>query len=117
MPDPEQMRDRISLKPFHTIGNYLWVLEYSGSMAMRRLAMVNLVGNVMMFVPLGYFLPVILKPMQVFWRMLLFVLLLICAIELLQLMTLLGSCDIDDLLLNLPGTVLGWLLWKATGKK
>ena len=38
---------------------------------------------------------------------------IIVIIELIQLFTLLGSCDIDDLLLNTIGAVIGWLLWRA----
>ena len=32
----------------------------------------------------------------------------IAAVEAVQLFTLLGSCDVDDLLLNLLGVLLGW---------
>lgn len=114
---PEQMAEKMSLKPLHTIGNYLWVLENSSNSAMRREAVVNLVGNVVMFVPLGYFLGALFRPFGRFWRMLLWSAVLICAVELLQIVTLLGSCDIDDLILNLSGILLGWLIWKAVSKK
>lgn len=114
---PEQMLEKMSLEPLHTIRNYLWVLERSENPGMRREAVVNLVGNVVMFVPLGYFLGALFKPFRWFWRLLLWSALLICVIELLQMVTLLGSCDIDDLILNLPGIVLGWCVWKVTGKK
>ena len=36
----------------------------------------------------------------------------ILSIELLQLFSLLGSCDVDDLLLNLVGTTIGFGMWK-----
>ena len=45
------------------------------------------------------------------------VLLLILAVEILQLVTLLGSCDIDDLLLNILGAAMGYVLWKLRNKK
>ena len=41
---------------------------------------------------------------------------LICVIELVQLVTALGSCDVDDLILNLPGILLGWVIHKLTEK-
>ena len=39
---------------------------------------------------------------------------LILCVELLQLATMLGSCDIDDLILNVIGASLGFFLWKHT---
>ena len=36
----------------------------------------------------------------------------IAFVELLQLLTRRGALDVDDLLLNLPGAILGWLLWR-----
>ena len=76
---------------------------------MVRHAFVNLAGNVIMFVPLGVFLPVIWKRLRSFWWFLLTSASLILLVEVLQYVTGLGSCDIDDLILNLPGTMLGWL--------
>ena len=48
--------------------------------------------------------------------MLLWSAVLICVIELVQLVTALGSCDVDDLILNLPGILLGWVNHKLTEK-
>ena len=55
-PTWEEMLGRINLEPGHTIGNYLWVLRNSAGLVSRRQAVINLVGNVVMFVPLGFFL-------------------------------------------------------------
>lgn len=117
IPDPGQMLEKMNLKPLHTIGNYLWVLEHSEDPGMRREATINLVGNVVMFVPLGYFLGALFVPFRRFWRVLLWSAVLICVVELLQILTMLGSLDIDDLILNLLGILLGWCVWKLTGKK
>ena len=38
--------------------------------------------------------------------------LLMDPIELLQLLSRLGTCDVDDLLLNLVGTTMGFVLYK-----
>jgi len=69
---------------------------------------VNLAGNVLMFVPLGYFLPRMRGAFRPFFRCMLWTAVILLGIECLQLLTLLGSCDIDDLLLNLMGTALGY---------
>lgn len=42
---------------------------------------------------------------------------IIVAVELLQLFTLLGSCDIDDLILNMIGAFLGYGLFRMVQKR
>ena len=54
--------------------------------------------------------------LQKLWKTLLCVTLMITAVELAQLFTLVGSCDVDDLLLNLLGAGLGYGLYKLTQK-
>lgn len=100
---------QVNLTPFATLRLYVRMLLQSSNGALVRHAFVNLAGNVIMFVPLGVFLPVIWKRLRSFWRFLLTSASLILLVEVLQYVTGLGSCDIDDLILNLPGTMLGWL--------
>lgn len=102
----------LNLKPFDTLRRFLWVLQYSGDAEQLRHAVVNLGGNVIMFVPLGFFAPCIWEKMGKFGWHFLAMLLTIFAIELLQLATNLGSCDVDDLILNLVGTTIGFGLYK-----
>jgi glycopeptide antibiotics resistance protein len=66
---------------------------------------------VVLFLPMGYFLPMLWEQFRPLWRCLLNGALIITAIELIQLLTLLGRCDIDDLLLNLLGIALGYALY------
>ena len=108
----ERIRANLNWKPLDTVWRFCWVLRNSTNPAALRHAVVNLVGNVVMFVPLGYLTPCIWGKMQAFWRHLLTMVLIIVAIEVLQLVTLLGSCDVDDLLLNLVGTTVGFVIWK-----
>lgn len=115
-PSWEQMRERLNLEPGHTIGSYLWVLRNSAGLQARRAAVINLVGNMVMFVPLGYFLGALFRPFARFFSMLFWSAVLICVIEVLQLVTALGSCDVDDLILNVPGITLGWVIHKLTVK-
>lgn len=112
----EVLRDHLVLEPFDTIRRFFWVLRHSSEAGMIRHAVVNLVGNVIMFVPLGFFVPCIWqKPRKFGWHFLIMTLTIVL-IELTQLFTLLGSCDVDDLLLNLVGTTLGFVLWKLWQK-
>lgn len=102
----------IQLQPFHTLSKFLWVLRNSANTMLRLQAWANLVGNVVMFVPLGFLFPWIWETWRVFWRHTLLMAAMILAVEATQVMTGLGYCDVDDLILNLPGTGLGFLLWK-----
>ena len=116
----ERIAASLNLKPLDTVWRFCWVLRNSTDPAALRHAVVNLVGNVVMFVPLGFLTPCIWGKVQKFWRHFLCMVLIIVGIEVLQLFTLLGSCDVDDLLLNLVGTTIGFLAWKIAslfGKK
>ena len=105
-----------NLVPFQTVRLFWRVLRHGEEYAswLPWHAFVNLGGNILMFVPLGIFLP-LLFPKQRHWgHFLLTVFMLILCVELLQLATMLGSCDIDDLILNVIGASLGFFLWKHT---
>lgn len=104
----------MNARPFDTIKRYLWVLSNSTDLNQRRFAAANLAGNVGLFVPLGIFLPIIFAKMRKFALFMLSALTIIFAVELCQYISLLGVCDVDDLLLNTAGAVFGWLIWKMT---
>ena len=65
--------------------------------------------NVLMFVPLGIFLPLLWKPFRKLWRALLFGFGTSLMIELLQIFTY-RSTDINDLMTNTFGTLVGWCI-------
>lgn len=69
----------------------------------------NSLLNVLLFVPLGFFLAVLWRRYRSFLRTALFGLCFSLSIELLQLFTL-RATDINDLMTNTLGTVLGWCL-------
>lgn len=105
-------RDSLNLMPMKTVKLYLGLLQNSTDEALLRHAVINLVGNVVLFVPLGWFLPRVWTRFRGFFKTVLAVILLIAAVEIVQYFTRLGSCDIDDLILNLAGAVAGYCLWK-----
>ena len=106
---------KANLIPFRTLQLYVRLLSHHRP-ALVRAAVINLAGNVVMFVPLGFLLPIVFPKLKKAWKTLLLVALLITVVELAQLLTLVGSCDIDDLILNLVGAGLGYSLYKLTGK-
>ena len=106
----EQLGYNRNLRHFFTIGNYLWVVFHSDNAYLVRHCFINLAGNVLLFIPIGFLLPKVSKALRNFLRFFLLRFAIMLAVELLQLGTLLGSFDVDDLILHLSGMSLGFLL-------
>ena len=104
----------VNLHPFKTIRGYLYVLQNREEAYLLGNAAINLVGNILIFIPYGIFLPYLFKRMRSFWKTILFGLLTVVCVELLQLVTLRGSCDIDDLILNMIGVLTGYVAYRVT---
>ncbi len=71
----------------------------------------NLVGNVLVFMPLGILIPLAFPGMDCFWMILLHSFWLSLCIELFQLVSHFGAFDVDDILLNTLGGALGFCLF------
>ena len=108
----EQIKMSINFVPFRTVMCYMRLLRRRPNAYLIRHAVINLAGNVIMFIPLGFFLPMIWAKLRKLWRTLLTTGLIITLVELIQLFTLVGSCDIDDLILNLLGAAMGYGIYK-----
>lgn len=91
----------INLRPLETIRRYTSFSNFGASA-------VNLVGNVVMFLPLGSLIPVLWKKMRSFWTVALIGFCSSCLIECVQLF-IDRSVDVDDVLLNTAGVLLGYL--------
>jgi glycopeptide antibiotics resistance protein len=72
----------------------------------------QIVGNFIMLLPLGIFLPLLYKKISNFWLVFIVSLLISALIELLQLITSLRSADVDDIFLNTLGACTGFVLYK-----
>lgn len=70
----------------------------------------NLVGNVVVFMPFGFLFPYVFPRGRNFLVMLLNAFLLVLGIEVFQLFSAFGAFDVDDILLNCVGAVLGYLI-------
>ncbi len=71
----------------------------------------NLVGNIVVFVPFGFLFPYVMKRGRNFFIMLLNVFIFVTGIEVFQLFSAFGAFDVDDILLNCFGAVIGYFLY------
>lgn len=71
----------------------------------------NIILNICMFVPFGFLLPLGRKKCRVFWRTYLIGFVLTFLIELVQLLLHLGIFEMDDLMGNTLGTMIGYGLY------
>lgn len=106
----------VNLRPMETVCRYLRLLRGDYRLELRLIAVVNLVGNMVLFVPMGYFLPRLWPKTRRLWRCLLLGAVVVLSVELVQLMGQVGSCDVDDVLLNLPGVAVGYGLYRLTAR-
>ena len=106
-----QVRAHFNPVPFRTIGLYLGLLERPSRPWLVRLARINLWGNLLLFVPLGLLPPMLFQKMRQFWKTLLLAAVVMLTVEMLQMLLLVGTCDVDDLILNLLGAAMGYGLY------
>jgi glycopeptide antibiotics resistance protein len=96
---------RYNLVPFREIERF-W--KYRSELGIH--SFYNLAGNILIFMPAGFFIPVLWKQRRggIFTACVTLGMSLL--MEILQLILRVGSFDVDDLLLNTLGGILGYLL-------
>ncbi len=105
---------RNNLIPFQEIRRFLGLMRYP---QWRMAAFLNLAGNVLAFIPFSAFLAVLVHPRERWYIIVPCAFLLSLCVETAQLLAGLGCFDVDDLILNTLGGLLGyWIywLWKHT---
>lgn len=93
-----------NFEPFKTIQMYI---RYYGSLNSFE----NLFGNILVFIPFGFLIPHALPKMRNILWLLIFSGFFITDIELFQLVTRFGEFDVDDIILNVIGVVLGFMVF------
>lgn len=101
--------DTANFTPLKTIKMYI---DYSYMLNSFE----NLVGNVAVFIPFGYLLPVIKRSARSCFVLIFYAFMFSLGIELFQLFSAFGAFDVDDLLLNTAGAVLGYLVFIVNRK-
>ena len=98
----------MNLQPFYTIRNYL--TAYKLGNITKELVVINLIGNLAAFAPMAVFLPALFKIEHNFLIFFLTIFLMVASVEGVQYFTQTGSCDVDDLILNVLGAIAIWLI-------
>ena len=102
----ERQAENLNLILFKNIVHYLQTMNYATGM---RNIIVNIGGHMLMFTPFGFFLPRINKRFQNIRFFIGIALLIMFLIEGLQYLTMSGSFDVDDALLNMIGAIIGFV--------
>lgn len=76
----------------------------------------NLFGNILAFVPLGFYLPILSKYYKSFVKVVVCSFVVSLLIELLQLHFRVGIFDVDDMILNTLGGAIGYILYYVAAK-
>ncbi len=106
------LTQRIQLIPLRTLVHQFKMLDRWDYPPLIVHGAVNLIGNVLLFLPLGIFLPKLQPRLNRLWKVLAVAAGIVILIEVSQALTLLGRCDIDDLILNLLGSAIGYWLYR-----
>lgn len=98
---------RYNLIPFNEIKRYIL---YSDKFTSEQI-LVNILGNVGAFLPFGFFVPITLEGYKSFLKVTFISLVFSACVESIQLMTRVGSFDVDDIILNTVGGAIGFVLY------
>jgi glycopeptide antibiotics resistance protein len=95
-----------NLQPFKTIK-----FMYYGKYLPEDFQIRNLGGNLLGFAPLGILLPLLFKRLRSFLPVVITIFAVSLSYELIQLCTGLGIFDVDDLILNTSGGIIGFIIY------
>ena len=83
---------------------FVKLLDYNS----KRDLLLNIIGNTAMFIPSGIILPIIYKKLDSFWKVAAAGAMISLCIEILQLPFSGRASDVDDLILNTAGVMIGY---------
>lgn len=106
----EYAKYAVNLVPFETIMVFWRALKENR--INTDIALLNIFGNIALFVPFGFLIPVFEKKLRSLWKCAAVSLAVILVVETLQLLFKVGSFDVDDIILNMAGVVIGYAVYK-----
>ncbi len=103
---------KYSLEPFKEIRRYLTYRSEIGTFNV----ILNLLGNIVCFVPFGFVVPILSPRHKGFFKIAWLSFCVSLLVELVQLVSKVGSCDVDDIILNTLGGITGYLLFACSNR-
>ena len=104
--------ETINIIPFSTIIGYIYGLLFED--VSTSIVIVNLVTNLLLFAPMGFFIPLLFKNrITNIKQFIILIIILSLFVEILQFITYSGSTDIDDIILNTIGAIIIYALMKT----
>ena len=104
--------ETINIIPFATIIGYISGLLFEDINI--NIVVINLATNLLLFAPMGFFIPILfdkkVKNIKQFGMVMVLITILV---EILQFITYSGSTDIDDIILNTTGAIIIYMLMKT----
>jgi len=101
--------------PFYTIGNY--IIAWIKGTVNQSTIIINIVANILIFAPMGMLLPTLFAKLRRKKTFLITMLIMLICVELIQFLFGVGSCDIDDIILNMTGAYIFYNIWKLKGSQ
>lgn len=106
----EYFQLNVNLIPFNTIK--LYIHAYQENTLSLNAIVLNLLGNIVAFMPFAYFLPALFRSQRKWYVFFITMLFSITSVEVIQVLTQSGCGDVDDLILNLSGVFCLYLIFK-----
>ena len=103
------IKNNVNLIPFRTIIGFL--KEYNNQLDISSI-IINIYGNFVAFIPMAFFLPILFKKQKNWMIYLLTICTIVLSIEAVQFITLSGAFDIDDIILNVSGSILMYFVFR-----
>ncbi len=94
----------VNFRPFRSIYE-VYILGFVHGYVNAYYMLLNLLGNVCAFMPFALFLPLFWRAQKRWYVFVPTVIVAVATVEMLQFVFMVGSCDIDDLILNAGGAV------------
>lgn len=113
IPFPEYAKKYFVLFPFHYVSDYQKVVRLGIPYTNMLL---EIIGNVLLFIPFGFFLPKLHLFFGSYKRFILCVVVGVCVAELIQLFAKIGCCDGADVFHNCLGATIGYYGTKGVEK-
>ena len=106
----DHIKKSVNFIPFRSICDY--IKRFADGKVNQTTFLINIFGNIAAFVPMGFFIPNIFRKINTFAKSILVCLSIVVCVEIIQLVTMVGSFDIDDIILKLSGCILGYGLYR-----